>query len=572
MSEETYTYQGGRKLWLSQTTTHFVSRAKQVKLLENGFVPVELVSPHSWTVQTRPDTLIDDIRRARALSGAFPAYTVEATGTRFLVTDRIFLRFRRAECATDEAIHEFVPRYGLTVRRRLSARDFLFAVDHNLDVVDIVRRLTEDEANVVEMVDHDRNVSPHNETVAANTHVRLQWHLSAEPVNDLVARCALLDCHGAWQKGGLGDTEVVISIIDSGCDLTDPNFSHDRKFAAWAVLIDGQIHSDSDWKVGKQMMQPAQLHGTVCATLAAGSAKPYGGQGVAPACRLLPVKCQELDTGQTLSDSLFIDVIKFLRDKVDIVSNSWCLGPNGYWSFAVVDALEEAAKNGGRSGNGVVWIWSAGNQNCPIDFESPLGIPTKVTRGRYGFRVVEESARLFTNSFAGRAGVLHVGAISSLGQRSHYSNYGRGLDLVAPSSNEHLYRRVDVSGIAVLAPLHEHGLYDFGGTSAAAPLVAGVAALARSANPDLTAREIVSLLKRTADKDLDMTGYPACSRAGDFPDDHWDVSPVAPFDDGSFAGNDPDGSWSPWFGFGKVNARAAVEEALRRHQPTDASG
>jgi subtilisin-like proprotein convertase family protein len=106
---------------------------------------------------------------------------------------------------------------------------------------------------------------------------------------------------------------------------------------------------------------------------------------------------------------------------------------------------------------------------------------------------------------------------------------------------------------------------EFGGTSSAAPLVAGVAALVISANPDLSALEVVSILKQTASKDLDFEGYPRTPSATFDPDTSWDVSPIPPFDRGEFAdvGN-PDGTWSPWFGHGRVDAAKAVAEALRR--------
>jgi subtilisin-like proprotein convertase family protein len=105
----------------------------------------------------------------------------------------------------------------------------------------------------------------------------------------------------------------------------------------------------------------------------------------------------------------------------------------------------------------------------------------------------------------------------------------------------------------------------FGGTSSATPLVAGVAALVISANPDLTALEVISILKRTASKNLDFTPYPRTPPASFDPNPTWDVSPIAPFSAGAFQNiNDPDGTWSPWFGHGKVDAAAAVAEALGR--------
>jgi subtilisin-like proprotein convertase family protein len=105
----------------------------------------------------------------------------------------------------------------------------------------------------------------------------------------------------------------------------------------------------------------------------------------------------------------------------------------------------------------------------------------------------------------------------------------------------------------------------FGGTSSATPLTAGVAALTISANPDLTAQEVVSILKQTASKDLSMDPYPRTPAAAFDPNPLWDVSPIAPFDAGAFNNvGATDGTWSPWFGHGRVDAAAAVQEALRR--------
>jgi subtilisin-like proprotein convertase family protein len=85
-----------------------------------------------------------------------------------------------------------------------------------------------------------------------------------------------------------------------------------------------------------------------------------------------------------------------------------------------------------------------------------------------------------------------------------------------------------------------------------------------SANPDLTAAEVVSVLKQTASKDLSFEGYPRTPSASFDSDTSWDVSPVAPFDHGDFTDiGVPDGTWSPWFGHGRVDAAAAVAEARR---------
>jgi len=162
---------------------------------------------------------------------------------------------------------------------------------------------------------------------------------------------------------------------------------------------------------------------------------------------------------------------------------------------------------------------------------------------------------------------MHVAALASNARRSHYSNYGTGVMICAPSSNSHEYRRLSVVGLRITTTTGESGgvTGGFGGTSSATPLTAGVAALTISANPDLTAREIVSILKQTASKDLSMDAYARTPAATFDPTPLWDVSPIAPFDTGAFINNGAaEGTWSPWFGHGRVDAAAAVEEALRR--------
>lgn len=560
----TYTYQGGQRFDLSQDASRFICRTTRERLVEADFQPDQAVSAHSWTVWTTPDRRQTDLERARLIAPAYPAYKIAGTGCFFLVTDRVFLRFRRP--TSDGEMHEFGEHFALDVIERLSPRDFLCRVPLGSDVVGVVRDLTEKNIETVELVDHDLNIRPHLREVAAATDpdtAQVQWHLFSDvPNNRLIRSCALLDCEGAWKANGYGDSDVVIGIVDCGCDLSDPNFGPD-KFVDWAVLLDGSLSSRDDFagENKEAVMNPARIHGTLCATLAAAGPNKTGGVGVAPGCRLLPVKWPDLSGSTSFPQSLFRKIIEYLRDKVDVVSNSWSRGPNAYWPPFVAESLEDAAVNGGRHGKGMVWVWAAGNQNCPIRHSGELSVPVRVAGENGTLRVIESSTE-FHNSFAGLPGVLHVGAISSIGQRCHYSNYGTGLDLVAPSGNIHLYGRAAAVGVEVQAPIGKEGLHGCRGTSAATPLVAAVAALVRSANPKLTATEIASLLRRTADRDLDMTGYESCGRPTD-PDPAWDVSPIPPFQSGEFVTGHADGPWSPWFGFGKVNARRAVEEALR---------
>lgn len=552
---DAYTYQGGRKVPLSRVTTHFISRAPKAALLCGDFEPIGSLTPNAWIVRTNDATLDADLQRARKLGPAYPAYVVDDGGWNLRVTDRIFVRFRGEDATEEPVLRKFMERHKLQLVEPLTPRDCLFRVDAAADVVDVVCQLTEQEAGLIEMVDHDLNIEPEPTGLAlVDPYVPMQWYLFSDVKTSI-------ECDGAWRLAGQGTSDVVIAVVDCGFDLDDPNFEP-GKFVGWALVTNGDLQTDA---AARSEMNSTHPHGTLCAALAAASANEIGGLGVAPGCSLLPVKWQELGGRYCISHSAFGRIIRFLRDKVDVVSCSWSIGANSYWPPPIVEAMRESAISGGRSGNGIVWVWSAGNRNTPIHYTSPAPIPTHVqtdvTR-----RIVAKAARRFHHSFAEMPGVLFVGAVSSIGQRCHYSNYGRGLDVVAPSENRHLYGRFPVAGSALMAP-RGRSLVAIGGTSAATPLVAGVAALVRSANPHLSAAKIASVIRRTSDTDLSLSGYVRCGRVGDEPGSEWDISPVPPYDHGEFVPTGhPDGDWSAWFGFGKVNARRAVEEALRLRQ------
>jgi subtilisin-like proprotein convertase family protein len=267
-----------------------------------------------------------------------------------------------------------------------------------------------------------------------------------------------------------------------------------------------------------------------------------------------------------------LTVLNFVADKVDILSNSWGGVPENVWPLPVVNRIASLAQTGGRRGRGIVFLWAAGNENCPIQHTSSVDIPYSNGWAPDGSPVWVgvETARSFENNLVGVAGVMHVAALASISQRSHYSNYGTGIGICAPTSNSHRYRRLQVRGLGITTATGSAAdvTHAFGGTSSATPLVAGVAALTISANPDLTALEVISILKQTASKDLSLQTYPQTPPASFDLDTSWDVSPVAPFDQGDFEDiGEADGTWSPWFGHGRVNAPAAVAEALRRGQP-----
>jgi subtilisin family serine protease len=100
---------------------------------------------------------------------------------------------------------------------------------------------------------------------------------------------------------------------------------------------------------------------------------------------------------------------------------------------------------------------------------------------------------------ASHADTIAVGASTDFDFRSDYSQYGTALDFVAPSDGGR-------TGIYTTDRTGSDGYSgddydpDFGGTSAACPLAAGIGALILSVNPALTAAQVRTFMRTTCDK------------------------------------------------------------------------
>jgi subtilisin-like proprotein convertase family protein len=140
------------------------------------------------------------------------------------------------------------------------------------------------------------------------------------------------------------------------------------------------------------------------------------------------------------------------------------------------------------------------------------------------------------DGFAIHPDVIAIAASNSRDKRSHYSNFGDEIWVCAPSSG--------AGGLGIVTTDrrgtqgYQSGDYTteerFGGTSSATPLVAGLCGLILSVNPDLTAEDVKDVLKVTADK----------------------IDPQ----NGNYDAN----GHSRLYGWGRVNAFAALQEARRR--------
>jgi kexin len=103
--------------------------------------------------------------------------------------------------------------------------------------------------------------------------------------------------------------------------------------------------------------------------------------------------------------------------------------------------------------------------------------------------------------------VISVGAVDSGGNIAYYSEGCPSLTGVAPSSGSQ-------NIVSALAGHSHTECTDFGGTSAAAPQVAGLVALLKSIKPAMTMRDARDVLIRTADREKLHAATFTCNAAG----------------------------------------------------------
>ncbi len=242
----------------------------------------------------------------------------------------------------------------------------------------------------------------------------------------------------AWDMT-MGLPDIKVAVLDTGIDLTHPEFAGQIFAQEDMVYFDGNAQDDS---IGEKCYG----HGTHVAGII--GAKPNNGQGisgVAPGVSLIAVDVFDGDGAWT------VDVIEGMQYAVangaDVINMS--LGGPGI-STSFEDAITDAVNKG------VVCVVAAGNDNTSIYYS-----PSDCTDA------------------------ISVIATDQNDNRASFSNYGPLKDISAP-------------GVDILStyPINKYAYGD--GTSMAAPVVSGVVGLMLSANPSLTVNEVKNILYNTA--------------------------------------------------------------------------
>ena len=288
-----------------------------------------------------------------------------------------------------------------------------------------------------------------------------QWHLEQPSGEDVNVR-------PVWDEGFMGEG-VNVAVVDTGMD-----WSHED-------LIDNVDSSlNHDFNGEGDIHHPYSHHGTNVAGVIAARDNDIGVRGVAPRATIYGYNMLDAEVESESAEDVVVAQAAGINSGVTAISNnSWGyvdapVLPPSIWELAVETAVKQ-----GYGGKGVFYVWSAGNDDDIGDHANLEGI-------------------------ANFHAITAVCAVSVYGVKTFYSETGPNLWVCAPGG---FPIGEDDDGIVTVENSDRYTDF-FNGTSAAAPIVSGVAALVREANPELTWRDVKLVLAESARKnDPDNQGW-----------------------------------------------------------------
>ncbi|XP_033167342.1 furin-like protease 1 isoform X1 [Drosophila mauritiana] len=265
----------------------------------------------------------------------------------------------------------------------------------------------------------------------------------------------------AWKMGITGKG-VVVTILDDGLESDHPDIqdNYDPKASY-------DVNSHDDDPMPHYDMTDSNRHGTRCAgEVAATANNSFCAVGIAYGASVGGVRMLDGD----VTDAVEARSLSLNPQHIDIYSASW--GPDD--DGKTVDGPGELASRAfiegttkGRGGKGSIFIWASGNggreqDNCNCDGYTnsiwTLSISSATEEGHVPWYSEKCSSTLATT----------------------YSSGGQGEKQV------------------VTTDLHHSCTVSHTGTSASAPLAAGIAALVLQSNQNLTWRDLQHIVVRTA--------------------------------------------------------------------------
>jgi serine protease len=282
---------------------------------------------------------------------------------------------------------------------------------------------------------------------------------------------------------------VTVAIIDTGVSTNHPDLPSGI-FVPGYNYISNNTDTDDDFGHGTFVAAIIDAQWNNSGTKTCPSSGSFNGgmaglAGIPGLVKIMPVKVLD-NTGSGTSESI-ADGMEFALANHAQIFNLSLGGP--------YDPMEQTEVNTILADNGVI-VAAAGNESGPLDY--PAAYP----------------------------GVIAVGATDPNDNVAWYSNFGTGLDLVAPGGyaggsqfnftgaydpNNDIFSAIaecptaattEFSRASLPGPVTNTDTFLYGsadGTSFATPMVAGAAALLLALNPSMTNSQVMNQLINTAD-------------------------------------------------------------------------
>ena len=277
---------------------------------------------------------------------------------------------------------------------------------------------------------------------------------------------------------------VTIAVIDTGIDSSHPDLL--------GTVIDGVDFSTVGVPNGTSGVGSSAFHGTMVASLIAGQGSTGSGViGVAPKAKLLAISIG-LGVPGSNTDEQIAQAVRWAVDHDADIINLSLTRNSQTWPRSWDDAFSYAFEND------VLVVAAAGNRT---DQSSRPSAPATIP------------------------GVVSVGGVTKNQEPAEASTAGLGVAISAPAED-------------LLGAYPGEGYRIWDGSSAAAPLVSGLLALMKQADPKASANDLIERLLTSA-TDLGLPGYDA--NYG-----HGVINPVAAFASNATAEENPLGSLQNW--------------------------
>jgi len=363
---------------------------------------------------------------------------------------------------------------------------------------------------------------------------------------------------------GLG---VRIAVSDSGVEATHPDLKNNQLTGEHRNYLN---FNSQDWYAQNPFPGDSDAHGTaVTGLIHAEANNGIGSKGIAPKAKFAGFRFVS-DYSNVSADSFLSRYIDQTTGNFDIFNYSY-----GYTSCQFTKESDlmrsafEAGVNTQRNQKGSIYVQASGNDFLRDYASCGFSLPNLIVSGNANAAT--------SHSYPYK---IIVGATNAKDEKASYSTPGSSLWVSAPGGEDGINNpamiSTDLTGcnqgysyrsIALklffdfsFHPLNLNCDYTsrMNGTSSATPVVSGVVALMLQANPQLTWRDVKHILATTAQ----VIDYDPLDNILDHP---------AGYDligyeyDKKWIKNGADKYFSNWYGFGKINAAAAVDLALNKN-------